>query len=706
MAAQLEEQQRLQHCLARIQVAMDTLDERLDASADEIRMRQDYMWEARRDMDHLEKIAVRQIVEQTGRSAEALQAQRSRLRKLQRAPYFGRFDFVRHDAGADANADAGADAGGEPAAVPVYVGVHHFRDETAGKTWVVDWRAPIASVFYDHELGPARYLSPGGEVKGQVRLKRQFRITDGRMALMIESGLNVVDDVLQDELGRASDEGMRQIVATIQRDQNAIVRDDETHTLIIQGVAGSGKTSIALHRIAYLLYRFKDSLTADDILIVSPNRVFSDYIGNVLPELGEEPVRQIGMETLAEDLLGQRWRFQSFFEQTSHLLEGRDEGLQERIVAKAPVSFLRDLDRYAAHVEESSFVAAEWRLGRKIVPDWFFAETWHKHRGQPVTERVARVVAGAEQQIGIYYDHDLETAERQALRAAVNGMVRRITVREAYRQFFDWIGHPEWFKPAGGKLEWNDVFPLVHLLTRLEGLDNPYQGVKHLLVDEMQDYTPVQYAVLARLFSCRKTVLGDVGQALSPFGATDAAAIREALTTGTCVRLNKSFRSTWEIMQFALAILPDPDLQPMRRHGEAPQVHVCRRPADMLARLKLEIADFARSSHRSLAVISKTPKQAARLHKALQGQGVEARLLDGSSQGWGSGVLVCTPQLAKGLEFDRVIVADASADNYRGDIDRKMLYVACTRAMHRLTLLAVGTASELLPPVAVSAVAT
>lgn len=683
--AEHEERMRLAHCQTRIQDTLLDIDSRLDESASEIQTRKSYMWDARRDMDHIEKIAVRQTIEQTERSAEFLQAQRTRLDKLMRSPYFGRFDFAR---------EGGAAVGAEP----VYIGMHHFRDEAAGQTLVYDWRAPISSIFYDHELGPARYVAPSGEVMGQVSLKRQFRIRNGQMEYMLESGLNVVDDVLQQELSRTSDEGMRNIVATIQRDQNAIVRNEDAHTLIIQGVAGSGKTSIALHRIAFLLYRFKDTLSSDDILILSPNRVFADYIGNVLPELGEQAVRQIGMETLAETLLGQRWRFQTTFEQTTQLLEGRDPALPERISAKAPLSFLRDLDRYAEHLEEGSFVAAEWRLGRKIVPDWFFAETWHKHRGHSVTERVVRVVAGAEQQIGIYYDHDLETAERQALRAAVNGMVRRITAREAYRQFFDWIGHPEWFKPAGGKLEWNDVFPLVHLLNKLEGLDNPYQGVKHLLVDEMQDYTPVQYAVLARLFTCRKTVLGDVGQALSPFGATDADAIREVLTTGTCVRLNKSFRSTWEIMQFALAISPDPELEPMRRRGEVPQVHVCRRPADMLALLQREIAEFAASGHRNLAVIARTPKQAARWHKALQGAGVEARLLDGRSEGWGSGVLVCTTHLAKGLEFDRVILADASAENYPAEIDRKLLYVACTRAMHRLTVVAVGAISPLLHP--------
>ncbi|MBE0472813.1 hypothetical protein [Rhodoferax sp.] len=177
-------------------------------------------------------------------------------------------------------------------------------------------------MFYDFEPGPANYLAPVDEIAGQLSRKRQMRVRDGALEFVLETGVNIVDDVLQDELSRASnDESMKNIVATIQRDQNAIIRNDDAHALIIQGVAGSGKTSIALHRIAYLLYRFKDSLSSDDIFIISPNRVFSDYIGNVLPELGEEQVAEIGMEDLAAELLNLQYRCQTFFEQTTVLLE-------------------------------------------------------------------------------------------------------------------------------------------------------------------------------------------------------------------------------------------------------------------------------------------------------------------------------------------------------------------------------------------------
>jgi DNA helicase II / ATP-dependent DNA helicase PcrA len=222
-----------------------------------------------------------------------------------------------------------------------------------------------------------------------MSLKRQFRIRDGEMEFMLESSVNIMDDVLQKELSRASDDSMKNIVATIQRDQNTIIRNENAHVLIIQGVAGSGKTSIALHRIAFLLYRFKDTLSSKDILIISPNRVFGDYIANVLPELGEESVSEIGMEALAEELLDHKYRFQSFFEQTAQLLEKNDESMKQRIQFKATREFMKQINAYAEQVEAEQFTAHELRVGRRIVPDWFIDETYKKHRG-PTHDRAHR----------------------------------------------------------------------------------------------------------------------------------------------------------------------------------------------------------------------------------------------------------------------------------------------------------------------------
>ena len=682
-SSEAEERARLETVKTRIQHALQDSEARLHDYARDIEAQKHYLWDSRADMDHIEKISARQSIEQSVMTGEAVLAQQKRLLKLARSPYFGRFDFAR--------------TGSTPVEA-IYVGVHHFHDEHAKHNLVYDWRAPISTMFYDYETGPARYESPAGAIHGELTLKRQCRIRDGRMEFMLESAVNIMDDVLQQELSRAADAGMKNIVATIQRDQNAIIRDARAPVLIIQGVAGSGKTSIALHRIAFLLYRFKDSLTSNNILIISPNRVFGDYIANVLPELGEESVAEIGMETLADEWLDSAYRFETFLEQTSRLLEKDDEALRRRIALKASPDFLKKLDAYAAQVESTALAAEDVWIGRRLAPAWFIEETFRKQPGVATTERIAWVVKAIEQNFGIYYRHDLTTEERGALRTALRKMVRRSTLRETYKNLFVWLGQPELFKPAkGGRLEYADVFPMIYLKLRLEGIQSARRAVKHLLIDEMQDYTPVQYAVIARLFGCQKTILGDANQAVDPYSTASAAEIQRIFMQASCVKLTKSYRSTFEITRFAQGISPDPDLVAIERHGAAPQVVRCRNLAEENARIGTWLDAFAGSDHHTLAILCKTQKQAERRFAALRAAGHDIRLLDARSRAFARGVIICTAHLAKGLEFDRVIVPDASAKNYTTPMDRNLLYVACTRAMHELVLTHIGERTPFIP---------
>src|SRR5882762_7091933 len=259
-------------------------------------------------MDDADMVAAGQSINRMAYSGESAVLHRKKLLRLLDTPYFGRIDFT---------------TGEDP--VPVYIGIGTFTDEANRGNLIYDWRAPISSMFYDYELGEAAYETPSGKIPGNIVLKRQYRIRKGRMEFMIENSVNIQDDVLQKELSKSSDERMKNIVATIQRDQNQVIRNETAAVMIIQGVAGSGKTSIALHRIAFLLYRFKDTLSAKDILIISPNKVFADYISSVLPELGEEHIPEIGMDELAEELLERKFPFQTFFQQVYSLLDKNDE---------------------------------------------------------------------------------------------------------------------------------------------------------------------------------------------------------------------------------------------------------------------------------------------------------------------------------------------------------------------------------------------
>ncbi|GGD42167.1 HelD family protein [Sinisalibacter lacisalsi] len=676
------ETDRLTNCLARIDSNLGAIGARLSDYQRDIQAAHDHMWEARRDMDHIDKVGMRQSIDQMMRSSDVLRAQARKLEKLRKSPYFGRFDFCRDD-------------GSDTAAY--YIGIHDFRDEETQEPWVFDWRAPVSALFYDYETGPAQYNAPSGTIPGEIHLKRQFRIRDSAMDFMLDVSVNIVDDLLQEELARASDEGMKNIVATIQRDQNAIIRDAEAHTLIIQGVAGSGKTSIALHRIAFLLYRYKDTLTSSDILIISPNRVFADYIGNVLPELGEETVPEIGMEVLAAQVLGNQTRFQTFFEQTALLLETDDEAMKERIRAKATPGFMRQIEAYAQHLEKTSFQPEDIAIRKRPLPGFVFGNTWERLKHLNTAERIVATGNSVIEQFEAQYNFELRKEERAVIRKAARGMVNRTTLRKAYKEFFDWIERPELLKPTGGKLEYADVFPLIYLKMLTEGIENPYSEVKHLLVDEMQDYTPAQYAVLARLFKCRKTILGDATQSVNPYSASTAEGIETVLKGAWRVTLNKSYRSTWQIMQFALQIAPNPDLVAMERHGPEPDLQVVATAGEATRRIVDAVKEFRASDHTSLAVLAKTQPQAKRLHKQLTQAGVKARLLEEGSVGFSTGIVICTPHLAKGLEFDCVVIPDASASVFATEMDRNLLYVACTRAMHRLSLISVGAPSPFLP---------
>jgi DNA helicase II / ATP-dependent DNA helicase PcrA len=682
LAAETEEHDRLALVTGRLRHALENLDSRLSSYARDVREQKSYFWESKADMDGAEKAFTRQSIEQAIVTGEAAANQRKRIRKLLFSPYFGRFDFAQN---------------GRARPMSIYVGVHHFTDEADRKTLIHDWRAPISTMFYDHEIGPASYEAPSGDIDGEVLLKRQFRIRDGRMIFMLETAVNIVDDVLQQELSRASEDGMKQIVATIQREQNAIIRNDHARELIIQGVAGSGKTSIALHRIAYLLYRFKDSLTSKDILIISPNRVFGDYISNVLPELGEESVSEISMETLADELLDQKFPFQTFIEQTALLLESEDAAMRRRIEVKSSPDFLATLDEYLDHIEDSCFFPEDLFVVGHQVPAGFIEAAFRRHRGVSSSARIRSVVEAIEQHVGIRVNRDLTTGDRAEVRRKVRKMYRRSSLRAAYKGMFAWMNEPALFTPAkDGKLEYADVFPLIYLRLRLEGINTEHKHIKHLLIDEMQDYTPVQYAVIATLFNCKKTILGDAKQSVNPYSSSKAEQIRSVFRQASYVKLCKSYRSTQEISRFGQRISPDPDLIAIERHGEVPQIVPCQDTSEEVQMVSRLAQEFSGSDYNTLGIICKTQNQAERLYDAISALGHEMHLLTGQSTSFVQGITICTAHMAKGLEFDHVIVPDVTDRNYHTSMDRNLLYVACTRAMHKLTLTFAGDLTKLI----------
>lgn len=663
-----EEKEYLEEIKEKLSLAIKHIDDTVKRYSEEMRQKKQYIHEQKSGMDEADMVAADQSINRMAFTGGAAVERKRKLIKLGQSPYFGRIDFTGKDQERSA----------------VYIGMSSFADMEKRMNLIFDWRAPISSMFYDFELGEASYATPSGIVQGNIELKRQYKIRDGHMEFMIENAVNIHDDVLQKELARSSDDKMKNIVATIQRDQNAVIRNDTSRIMVIQGVAGSGKTSIALHRIAFLLYRFRDSIAAKDLLIISPNKVFADYISNVLPELGEEHIPEMGMEELAADLLEKRYPFQTFFEQVSTLLDAHDPAFIERIQFKSSFEFLSKLNQYLLHVENNYFKSADIRIGQTVVPGHFILQKFKGYHRMPMLKRFEHVVKDIHTYVREAKGQKLSGKDKTKIYEAIPRMFKFNNVLDLYKDFYKWMERPELFKTDQNMmLEYADVFALIYFHIRLEGI-NTFDRVKHLLVDEMQDYTPVQYAVLSRLFNCKMTILGDVSQTVNPYSASSAETIERVFPSADIVKLYRSYRSTIEITSFAQRITPNPNIIPMERHGQQPEVVGLKSNEEELESIRKMIVTFKNSGSNSLGIICKTLVQAEEAHEVLKGQGVH--LLTDESTTFQEGIIITSAHLAKGLEFDEVIIPFVSADNYRTDVDKSMLYIACTRAMHQLTL--------------------
>lgn len=676
-----DEKNYLREIIDKLEDAYIAVDERVNREHKELQEQKTYLYENKTGMDAAEKASIKQSVNMRAISGEAAASYKKRVQKLIKRPYFGRIDFREEN---------------EQNSEPVYVGIHSFMDEDENKPLIHDWRAPVSSLFYDFEPGSASFETPNGMRKGEIERKRQFRIADGEMEMMLESGLYIRDDVLQEELSRSADDKMKNIVATIQRDQNAIIRNETSPVLIIQGVAGSGKTSIALHRIAFLLYRFKDSLTSRDIMIISPNKVFSDYISNVLPELGEETIPEMEMEELANRVLGDKIRFEGFFEQVQKLLEDHDEDFIRRIEFKATPGFLSKLNTYISWMKRNRFLAHDIKVRFKTISVQYLRQRYNANSELPLMRRHTAIASDVIKKAKQEFKYTLKQEEKKEIRKQIKQMMGSDNLRVLYKGFYDWLERPEMFRYAkGSAFEYSDLFPLMYMKMQMEGADT-MSNVKHLIVDEMQDYTSVQYAVLSKLFPCNKTILGDANQNVNPYSSTTAEDIGEIFPDSESVRLTTTYRSTWEIAQFTKRISTSVIVDPVERHGEEPEI---QRYETIAAEKKaiLEMAgDFLKSDDKTLGILCKTQKQAQKLHTYLNKHVENLHLLTPEESALHTGILITSAHLAKGLEFDRVIVPHTTAENYQTDVDRSMLYIACTRAMHKLTLTHAGNLTPLI----------
>ncbi|WP_347559710.1 ATP-binding domain-containing protein [Clostridium sp. AM58-1XD] len=633
-----------------------------------------YMAEYRGEIDPHEMFQNELLLKQTDRTGAISTEIRDRIARMKESPYFARIDFRENDS---------------EEAESYYIGPFSFRHKN--ELLIFDWRAPVAGMFYDFEPGPAGFEAPCGRIDGELTKKRQFKIRDGVMEYALESTSNIQDDVLQRELSHTSDEKMKSIISTIQKEQNRIIRNEKAETMIIQGVAGSGKTSVALHRIAYLLYRFKNRLSAGNVAILSPNKVFGSYISNVIPELGEEPIYELSAADIAKIQL----EGTAEFEREKDPLESADETWAKRVCFKSSMKFAALLNEYIRRMPDEIFQPEDISCGRLNAGKEWIWQRYQALEKYPVRRRLAMIADDIYDRFEAENIMDEELPGMAFIRKSLAAMLTVKTPLALYKDFYVKNGVIEMFRmPAGKTLEWEDVYPFLYVLHAYEGLKQS-KITKLLVIDEMQDYTPVQYMVFNLIFPCPKTILGDFGQIISPNHRCTLDDIKRIYQGAEFVQLNKSYRSTFEIITFADRIQNAVTLEAVKRHGEKPQIIACTDETDEIHRMKEAISTFETGGNVSLGIILKTDREAKVMYAILSKE-YSVNLITPKSTEFRNGVTVTSIRMAKGLEFDEVMIPHADSLTYATEYDRSLLYIACTRAMHKLTILYSGILTTLI----------
>ena len=682
MTDQKNGQEYLSFVLEKLQARLAEISQSLLDGQKEIENMHDYYWQNYTEMDQYgyEDYDNQQaLLHQVNANQEQLLL-RSRFRKMLDSPFFGRVDF-RYD--------------GDDEPEIFYIGIGNFAERPGELPLIYDWRSPVSSLFYDFDRGPASYLAPGGEMTGEICSKWQYKIRDGKMIYGFESDVKIDDDILKAELGSNGEVQLKNIIRTIQKEQNAIIRNTKDRILVIQGAAGSGKTSVALHRIAYLLYHDRQNLKSSNILILSPNGVFSDYISHILPELGEENIQEMSFDLFAyRKLQDTAADCEDRCDQIER--EMRDPKAAERFALKQSQAFVDQMEGFALELEDElmnfsdvsykSFVKSESEI---------ITLFYDKFADIPLLSRMDAVAETFIDEIETLLNRDLPEEERIPLIEKFRKMYETMDFYVLYNRFLKKEGYQTLPRRPleKRKLRYEDVYPVLYLKYRLSQ-QAERSNIKHLVIDEMQDYSPIQYKVIQKLYPCRKTILGDASQSVNPYGSSNAKTIQRAFATSEIMKLCKSYRSTFEITNLAQKIQPDKESEPVMRHGEQPDILQFKDMEGEISGIADLISTFKKSDYQSLGIVCKTEAQAKLLTEKLQTICAEnLHFLSNRSSVFVKGIIITSAHMAKGLEFDEVIVPQTDSKNYHSAIDRSMLYVAVTRAMHKLSLTYCGIPS-------------
>lgn len=654
------------------------LDFKIETESEGLVADRTFIWDTFAEMDEIEQSAVQGEAHIRSDNFVNLVQSRNLSERQKDSPYWGKVSF-REDG--NSNAD------------DVYVGIGTIADRN-GKIYVVDWRAPIGNLYYDFAPGKAEYKAPSGVIKGEILDKVQHKIKKGELLYAIDTQATITDEILIKELSKNASTVMKNIASTIQREQNEIIRYPLNENVLVQGVAGSGKTSIALHRVAYILYNYRNTIRAKDILVVSPNKAFSGYIGNVLPELGEQNVAQISLEELAHKELDGICPFESRTAYLEDVYEGRvsEEEIAD-IKYKSSVEFADEIKSMIRFVENKSFKPRNF-VYRDFSCSKETFEALYKKRlsAYPPVKRFAMIVDFVEDEMAKHFHIAKTTQLHFKLTQLLSPMFRRYSSTSVYSTLLKKLaekGKPVLIPSEDSDLPFEDVYGLLLTKVLYEGTVMDYGKYKHVVVDEMQDYVPTQYELINTLFKCHKDILGDMNQIIDPYmNIGSLETMKSILGEHTFFSLQTSYRSSAEIIEFANK-LTGQDIKAIDRHDEKPEIIACDDSDDEAKRIIAEIEKAINErGFGSVAIIVKNRENATRLYEKLKGTPV-CLLIDSGSKYQG-GIILTTPMIVKGFEFDEVIIADADKENYSSESDRHILFVSCTRALHVLKLYHCG----------------
>ena len=658
------EKKRLADTISIINKKISSLGQELYDDEEKILEFKKFLWDSKADMDAAE---MRTMMSNNDVEISIMMSRGAYLQKLfkiQNKPYFGNIIFENKIDGIQ----------------NIYIGITHVEDNL--DYYVHDWRSPICSLFYDYELGEAWYEAPDGIVDGVIKRKRQYTIENQQLLHIFDNEVNIDDELLQQVLATDSSDKMKNIVNTIQKEQNKVIRNVVDQNLIVQGIAGSGKTSVALHRIAFLLYKI-EHLNSKNVLIFSPNKVFSEYISNVLPELGEENVCETSIHEFLLSYLPEFKKIQSFSSFIEDYYQGKYSNF-DLICYKLSDNVIDDIDNYLKELVNNVYFKEDI-ITKDIVISKKELNHLLKNRYShfPLFTRIEVI---AEKLCDWNY-----SGKYNKKKSVQKMLFDRLNIKKNYINIYN-----NFFKSKYSKIcdldiqiknkkliKYEDSTLYVYLKSYLEGV-NYDTAIKQVIIDEAQDYTKIQYMLLFRIFrNANYTILGDVNQTINPYYKYDSLKIiLNLLPSSRYLELLKTYRSSEEIIKFTNKILDLKHVSAIRRSNNK-NILTRNNSSDLKVDLINDIK-MLQQEYKSIAIITKTDEEANRLYDLIKND-INISKMGKDSTTYKRDSIILPVYIAKGLEFDAVIIYTDKKNRFTKD-EKYLYYVACTRAQHQLII--------------------